>query len=169
MGCSETDTVCGLNTCINLSISCSKLPTGLVPNTLSNGGLLCISKGKLMSISGHTARCLESRLGGLLGIVRWKLESISAGKAWRLEDRCVRQCHRPLRAAPLQSERLTPKQATAAADSAAREGGLGYIAANFRMMSCLLPRVSGTVCPSGPILEKGLLSGLALHGVQPCR
>ena len=31
-------------TCMNLSISCSKLPTGLVPNTLSDGGLLCIAK-----------------------------------------------------------------------------------------------------------------------------
>ena len=30
-------------TCMNLSISCSKLPAGLVPIRLSDGGLLCMS------------------------------------------------------------------------------------------------------------------------------
>lgn len=62
----------------------------------------------------------------------------------------------------------TPKHATAAADSAAREGGLTWDAANFRMTSCLLPTGSGTILRSGPMLEKGLLSGFALH-IHTCK
>ena len=62
----------------------------------------------------------------------------------------------------------TPKHATAAADSAARDGGLTWDAANFRMTSCLLPTGSGTILRSGPMLEKGLLSGFALH-IHTCK
>ena len=83
MGGRESGRACAFSTCMNLSISCSKLPTGLVPNTLSNGGLLCMVRCKLVSPS------IE---GGLV-----------------LRGGLVQQCRNPLHGAYLQRDGSHPK------------------------------------------------------------